>query len=54
MKHLYFLAFTVVFITGGVGAPPAVKKVIQDRLPETVYVDPLAKHSDRLEMECNG
>jgi hypothetical protein len=55
MNHIYALGFATIFITGGISADHrVVPRKMQDRLPETVYADPLAKHSDRLEMQCNG
>lgn len=55
MNHIYALGFATIFITGGISADHYVKPVkIQDRLPETVYVSPLEKYDDRLEMQCSG
>lgn len=55
MKHIYALGFAVIFVTGGISASQQIVPTKdQSRLPETVYVSPLEKHDDRLEMQCNG
>lgn len=53
MKHIYFLFFTTMFLTGGVTMPAKTKKM-QDHIPQTVFVPWPEKNTARLEGYCNG